>query len=64
LKRVVEFRDGRHVGLEVKPKLAQLRALIAAAGRDFSELETTSMVENRALSATDIQDYRTTATSV
>jgi probable F420-dependent oxidoreductase len=62
LKRVVEFGDGWHIGLigpeAIKPKFAQLRALMAAAGRDFSQLEITSMVDNRALSATDIRTYR------
>src|SRR5262249_33556175 len=62
LKRVVEFGDGWHIGLSgleaIKPKVAQLRGLMAAAGRDFSQLAITSMVENRALSATDIEAYR------
>jgi probable F420-dependent oxidoreductase len=62
LKRVVEFGDGWHIGLigleAIKPRFAQLRALMAAAGRDFSQLEITSMVDNRALSATDIRTYR------
>jgi len=31
---------------------------MTAAGRDFSRLEITSLVENRLLSATDIQAYR------
>ena len=31
---------------------------MAAAGRDFSQLEITSEVENRALSARDIRAYR------
>jgi probable F420-dependent oxidoreductase len=62
LKRVVEFGDGWHIGLigleAIKPKFAQLRALMAAAGRDFSQLEITSMVDDRVLSATDIRSYR------
>ena len=59
---MVDFGDGWHIGLigleAIKPKLAQLRTLMAAAGRDFSQLEITSMVENRALSAADIRAYR------
>jgi hypothetical protein len=31
---------------------------MAAAGRDFSQLEITSLVENRALAASDIRAYR------
>jgi probable F420-dependent oxidoreductase len=62
LKRVVEFGDGWHLGPialeEVKPKFAQLRELMAAAGRDFSTLEITSMVDTRVVSATDIRTYR------
>ena len=62
LKRVVEFGDGWHIGPvaleEVKPKFARLRELMAAAGRDFSQLEITSMVDNRALSPADIRAYR------
>jgi alkanesulfonate monooxygenase SsuD/methylene tetrahydromethanopterin reductase-like flavin-dependent oxidoreductase (luciferase family) len=62
LKRVVEFGDGWHIGLigleAIKPKFAQLRVLMAAAGRDFSHLEITSMVDNRALSATEVRAYR------
>src|SRR5262245_6459437 len=62
LKRVVEFGDGWHIGPigleEIKPKFAQLRELMAAAGRDFSQLEITSMVDNRTLSAADIRAYR------
>jgi probable F420-dependent oxidoreductase len=62
LKRVVEFGDGWHIGAvaleEVKPKFAQLRQLMTAAGRDFSQLEITSMVDTRVLSAADIRAYR------
>jgi probable F420-dependent oxidoreductase len=62
LKRVVEFGDGWHIGPvaleEVKPKFARLRELMAAAGRDFSQLEITSMVDNRVLSSADIRAYR------
>jgi hypothetical protein len=62
LKRVVDFGDGWHIGLlgleAIEPKFAQLRALMADAGRDFSQLEITSMVENRTLSAPDIRAYR------
>src|SRR5215831_5439058 len=62
LKRVVEFGDGWHIGPialeEVKPQFARLRELMAAAGRDFSQLEITSMVDNRALSPADIRAYR------
>ncbi len=61
LKRVVEFGDGWHIGPvaleEIKPRLAQLRELMAAAGRDFSQLEITSMVDNRVLFPTDIRAY-------
>jgi probable F420-dependent oxidoreductase len=62
LKRVVAFGDGWHIGPigleEIKPRFAQLRALMAAAGRDFSQLEITAMVDNRRLSPTDIRAYR------
>jgi probable F420-dependent oxidoreductase len=62
LKRVVEFGQGWHIGPvaleEVKPRFTQLRQLMAEAGRDFSELEITSMVDNRALSLADIRAYR------
>ena len=62
LKRVVEFGDGWHIGPlgleQLKPKFAQLRALMAAAGRDISQLEITSMVDTRVLSAADIRAYR------
>src|SRR5262249_4055686 len=62
LKRVVEFGDGWHIGLiglgGMKPKVAHLQALLRAAGREFSQVAITSMVENRALSAADIQAYR------
>ncbi|HEV8717080.1 MAG TPA: hypothetical protein VGX03_30195, partial [Candidatus Binatia bacterium] len=61
LKRVVEFGDGWHIGPvaleEIKPRFAQLRELMAAARRDFSQLEITSMVDNRALSVADIRAY-------
>ena len=59
LRRVAEFGQGWHIGPialeEVKPKFAQLRELMAKAGRDFSQLEITSMVDGRALSAADIR---------
>ncbi|MBI3300697.1 MAG: TIGR03619 family F420-dependent LLM class oxidoreductase [Deltaproteobacteria bacterium] len=62
LKRVVEFGDGWHIGPlsleEIEPKLAQLRQLMAAAGREFSQLEITAMVDNRTLSPADIRAYR------
>jgi probable F420-dependent oxidoreductase len=62
LKRVVEFGDGWHIGPisieDVKPKFAQLQQLMTADGRDFSQLEITSMVDTRALSAADIRTYR------
>lgn len=62
LKRVVEFGDGWHIGPialeEIKPKFAQLRQLLAAAGRNFSQLEITSMVDTRVLSAAAIRAYR------
>jgi probable F420-dependent oxidoreductase len=62
LKRVVEFGQGWHIGPialeEVKAKFAQLQQLMAAAGRDFSQLEITSMVDNRVVSPADIRAYR------
>jgi probable F420-dependent oxidoreductase len=62
LKRVVEFGDGWHIGPvaleEIKPQFARLRELMAAAERDFSQLEITSMVDNRALSSADIRAYQ------
>ncbi len=62
LKRVVEFGDGWHIGAvsieEVRPKMGQLQELMAKGGRDFSQLEITSMVDIRALSAADIRAYR------
>jgi len=62
LKRVVEFGDGWHIGPvsleEVKPKVVQLRELMTAAGRDFSQLEITSMVDTRVVTAADIRTYR------
>jgi len=61
LKRVVEFGDGWHIGPvaleEMKPRFTQLRELMAAAGRDFSQLEITSMVDNRTLSPAGIRAY-------
>src|SRR5262249_8929788 len=62
LKRVVEFGDGWHIGPvaleEVKPRIGQLRELMAKAGRDFPTLEITSMVDMRQLSTADIRAYR------
>jgi probable F420-dependent oxidoreductase len=62
LKRVVEFGQGWHIGPvaleEVKPKFTVLRQLMEAARRDFSELEITSMVDNRVLTPADIRAYR------
>src|SRR5713226_5595797 len=62
LKRVVEFGDGWHIGPvapeEIKSGFARLRELMAAAGRDFSQLEITAMVDMRALSPADIRAYR------
>jgi probable F420-dependent oxidoreductase len=62
LKRVVEFGDGWHIGPvsleEVKPKFAQLRELMATAGRDISQIEITAMVDTRVVSAADIRAYR------
>ncbi|MBI3245115.1 MAG: TIGR03619 family F420-dependent LLM class oxidoreductase [Deltaproteobacteria bacterium] len=62
LKRVAEFGDGWHIGPveleDIKPKFDELRTLMAKAGRDFSQLEITSMVDSRRLSAADIRAYR------
>ncbi|HXG19699.1 MAG TPA: TIGR03619 family F420-dependent LLM class oxidoreductase [Methylomirabilota bacterium] len=62
LKRVVAFGDGWHIGPmaleEVKPRFAELRTLMEKAGRDFSKLEITAMVDSRLLSAADIRAYR------
>jgi probable F420-dependent oxidoreductase len=62
LKRVVEFGQGWHIGPvsleDIKPRVVQLRELMATAGRDFSQLEITSMVDTRVLSAADIRAYR------
>ena len=62
LKRVVEFGQGWHLGPlsleEIKPKLARLRQLMAAAGREFSQLEITAMVDSADLSAADLRAYR------
>src|SRR5215510_4107648 len=62
LKRVAEFGDGWHIGPvaleEVKPRFAELQTLMEKAGRDFSKLEITAMVDSRLLSATDIKAYR------
>jgi alkanesulfonate monooxygenase SsuD/methylene tetrahydromethanopterin reductase-like flavin-dependent oxidoreductase (luciferase family) len=62
LKRVAEFGDGWHIGPialeEVKPRFAELRTLMEKAGRDFSRLEITSMVDSRLLSAADIRAYQ------
>ncbi len=62
LKRVVEFGDGWHIGPvaleDVKPRFAELRTLMEKAGRDFSTVEITSMVDSRMLSAADIRAYR------
>lgn len=61
LRRVVEFGDGWHIGPigleEIKPRFTQLKELMTAAGRDLSQLEITSMVDNRVLSAADIRAY-------
>jgi probable F420-dependent oxidoreductase len=61
LKRVVEFGQGWHIGPlsieEIKPKLAQLKQLMATAGREFSQLEITAMVDARDLSPADIRAY-------
>lgn len=62
LKRVVEFGDGWHIGPvsleEIKPRFAELRTLMDRAGRDYTKLEITSMVDNRLLSAADIRAYQ------
>lgn len=62
LKRVVEFGEGWHLGPvaleEVKPRFAELRGLMEKAGKDFSKLEITSMVDMRTLSAARIREYR------
>jgi hypothetical protein len=61
LKRVLELGDGWHMGLvsleAIKRKFVELRALMAAVGRDFSRLEIASMVDNRARSGADIRAY-------
>lgn len=62
LKRVAEFGDGWHIGpvavAEITPRFAELRALMEKAGRDFSQLEITAMVDSRLLSDADISAYR------
>jgi len=62
LKRVVEFGDGWHIGPvsleEIKPRFTELRTLMERAGRDYTKLEITSMVDTRLLSAADIRSYR------
>ncbi len=62
LKRVVEFGDGWHIGPiapeEIKSSFARLRELMAAAGRDFSQLKITAMVDMRALPPAHSRLYR------
>ena len=62
LKRVAEFGNGWHIGplapAEITPKLNRLKQLMAEAGRDFSELAITTLVDGTALSEDDIRAYR------
>lgn len=61
LRRVVEFGNGWHIGplaaADIKPKLDTLRQLTQEAGRDFSELALTVLVDGSTLSAADIKAY-------
>lgn len=61
LKRVVEFGQGWHIGpvplAEIRPRFDELRRLMDAAGRDFAELEITSMVDP-SITADEIRAYR------
>lgn len=62
LKRVAEFGNGWHIGpltpAEITPKLNRLKQLMAEAGRNFSELEITALVDGAALAEEDIEAYR------
>ncbi len=60
LKRVVEFGDGWHIGPlpldDIRHRFDELHTLMDAAGRDFSELEITSMVDP-GIAPKDIRAY-------
>ena len=61
LKRVVQFGQGWHIGPvpleEIRPRFDELRGLMEAGGRDYSELEITSMVDP-SITADEIRAYR------
>lgn len=58
---MVEFGQGWHIGpvplAEIQHRFDELRRLMDAAGRDFAELEVTSMVDP-SITADEIRAYR------
>ena len=61
LKRVVEFGQGWHIGplplSDIQHRFGELRQLMEAGGRDYAELEITSMVDP-SVTAAEIRAYR------
>ena len=61
LKRVVEFGQGWHIGpiplSKIQHRFDELRNLMQAGGRDYAELEITSMVDP-SITQDDIRAYR------
>jgi len=62
LRRVVEFGDGWHIALltieQISGLYSRLKVAMEKAGRDFSKLEFTAMVDMSRLSAGIIESYR------
>ena len=62
LKRVVEFGSGWHIGPvdieDIRPRFDELRGLMEAAGRNYTELEITWMVDTTRTDAAAIRAYR------
>lgn len=62
LRRVVEFGDGWHIALltieQIASLYARLRTMMDKAGRDFSKLELTAMVDMGRFSPPVIDAYR------
>ena len=68
LRRVVGFGDGWHIGLitpeQIRPRLEQLKGLMEQAGRDFTKLELTALVDPRRLLPEEIHAYHDLGVSV
>ncbi|MGH7838943.1 MAG: LLM class flavin-dependent oxidoreductase, partial [Candidatus Binataceae bacterium] len=62
MRRVVEFGDGWHIALltleQIRSLYERLRVAMDKAGRDFSKLEFTAMVDMTRLSPSLVDSYR------